>query len=119
MAVAAGNDLVCDDCSQGEDEHMLVTILSTGRRMSYTVPSFPVVTTMLCEVKYQLEDDQQIYDGYIRECSGLVRPYPSLLKLCYNYTKAFTIDAEEFDRCSPVDGRTLYKGDCGEQVLVF
>ena len=122
MAEAANNDPVCDECSQGDDEHLLVTILNTGRRMSYTVPSFPVITTMLCEVKYQLvnvDHDKQIYDGYIRDCPGLVRPYPSLLKVCSNYTKAFTIDAEEFDRCLPVAGKTLYKGDYGEQVLVF
>ena len=76
---------------------------------------------MLCEVKYQLEDDQQIYDGYIQECPGLIQPYPSksLLKLWSNYTKAFTIDTEEFDCCLPVDGKTLYKGDHGKQVLVF
>jgi hypothetical protein len=118
MAVAA-NNLVCDECSQDDDEHLLVTILSTGRRMSYTVPSFPVITTQLCEVKYQLVDDNQIYDGYIRDCPGLVRPYPSLLKVCSNYTKAFTVDAEEFDRCLPLAGKTLYKGEYGEQVLVF
>ena len=119
MAVAANNDLICDDCSQGDDEHLLVTILSTGRRTSYTVPSFPVITTMLCEVKYQLIGDSQIYDGYIRDCPGLVRLYPSLLKVCSNYSKAFTIKAEEFDRCLPVDGKTLYKGEHGEQVLVL
>ena len=87
MAVAADNDPVCDECSQSDDEHLLVTILNTGRRMSYTVPSFPVITTMLCEVKYQLvnvDHDKQIYDGYIRDCPGLIRPYPSLLKVCSN-----------------------------------
>ena len=40
-----------------------------------------------------------------------------LLEGVNNYTKAFTIDAEEFDRL-PVDGK-MYKGDRGEQVIVF
>ena len=122
MALAAIYDPVCDECSEGDDDHLLVTILSIGSRMEYTVPSFPVITTMLCEVKYQfvnVDHDKQIYNGYIRDCPGLVRPYPSVLKVCSNYTKAFTIDAEEFDRCLSVVGKTLYKGDSGEQVLVF
>lgn len=59
------------------------------------------------------------HDGYIRDCPGLVRVYPSLLKVCSNYSKAFTVHAEEFDRCLPVAGKTLYKGEDGEQVLVL
>ena len=77
---------------------------------------------MLCEVKYQfanVPDDKQIYNGYIRDCPGLVRQYPSLLKVCGSYTKAFTINADEFDRCLPVAGKTLYNGDAGEKVFVF
>ena len=124
MAVVAYDPDVCDECSEGDDEHLLVTILNIGRRTRYTVPSFPVFTTMLCEVRYQfvnLNHDKQIYDGYIRDCPGLaVRPYPSLLKVCSNYTKAFTIDAEEFDRCLPVAGKMLYNSGSGQdQVLVF
>ena len=29
-----------------------------------------------------------------RDCPGFVRPYPSLLKACSNYTKVFTVDAD-------------------------
>ena len=50
---------------------------------------------------YQLGDDKYIYDGYIRDCPGLVHLCPSFLKV---YTKAFTVDAKEFDRCLPDAG---------------
>ena len=98
---------------------LLVTVLS---RVEYTVPSFPVTTTRLCEIRYQFVNvnvNKQIYDGYTRDCPGLVWPSLSILKVCSNYTKAFTIGVEEFDRCLPIAGKTLYKGDSGELVLVF
>lgn len=60
-------------------EHLLVTILNAGRRMSYTVPSFPVITTMLCEVKYQLVNVDQIYDSYIQDCPDFTLKHSPLM----------------------------------------
>lgn len=39
--------------------------------------------------------------------------------MCSNYTKAFTIDTEEFDHCLPVVGKTRYKDDSGKLLFVF
>ena len=53
-----------------------------GGKVQYTIPSFPVFTTSLVEIKYQLVDDSTVvFDGYIRDCPELVRSYPALLKL--------------------------------------
>ena len=41
------------------------------------------------------------------------------LRCVFDYTNAFTVSAEVFDRCLPVDGKTLYKSESEEQVFVF
>ena len=99
--------------SKGSEDHDLVTILSTGSTVNYTVPSFPVFNAVLREIKFQFvsdTDDNTSYDGYIRECPDLVRPYPALVKLCIGYTNGFGIDPEEFNLSVSTDSKTFYEG---------
>ena len=41
---------------------------------------------------------------------SLDRPYPSMLKLCFGYTSAFSIDPEEFELCISLHNKTSYEG---------
>ncbi len=38
-------------------DYKLVTILEAGGKVQYIIPRFPVFTTSLAEIKYQLVDD--------------------------------------------------------------
>lgn len=109
MNAAAGT---CDLCSRGREDHVLVTILNKGSALDYVVPSFPIFCATLREIKYQFVDtnDNTIFDGYIRECLDLIRPYPALVVLCSGYSNAFTIDPEEFDRSLPTDNKKTERG---------
>ncbi len=60
-------------------DYKLVTILKLGGMVHYTIPSFPVFTTSLVKIKYQLVDDSTVV-------FELVRSYPALLKLYSGYT---------------------------------
>lgn len=112
---AAGGESYCDMCSEDADEHLFVTVLSTGSEAKYTIPSFPVFSAVLREIKYKLDANNTIYDGYIRNCPNLSRPYPALLRLCSGYVNAFTIAADEFDRCISIDNKTF----CQDLVFVI
>ena len=103
---------VCDVCSLGCEEHNLVTIVSKGSKIDYTIPSFPALTVALREIKYQFVDvdDNIIYDGYIRECPELMRPYPSLVVLCTGHTNAFTVSSDEFSVSVSTEKKVLCKG---------
>lgn len=101
----------CRECSQPAESHFLVTIMKLGDKVEYTIPSFPVYTAVLREIKYQFVDEsaaQHTFDGYIRDCPSLDRTYPGLLKLCFGYTNAFTINPEEFKLSIDIDGKKLY-----------
>lgn len=107
---------LCDECSQSADDHFLVALLGVGAKESYTVPSFPVFSAMLREVKFQFIDEVECYDGYIRDCPALDRPYPTMLKLCFGYSNAFSVDPEEFQLCIPLaHNKTLYE----ERVFIM
>ena len=57
-----------------------LTVLQKGRSLLYTVPSFPVFTAMLREVKLQWEDDDgdgHAFDGLMRECGLLDHSLPA------------------------------------------
>ena len=103
---------VCEDCSERLDDHTFITILNVGASsIRYTVPSFPVFSANLREVKFQGLDDRdcRYYDGYIRDTPNLKRSFPALLKLCSGYTNAFVIDPDEFDHCIPIGDKIFYE----------
>lgn len=110
--------MACEKCSNPSYHHELVSILKLGRKVHYTVPSFPVFSANLMEIKFQLVDDGDttIFDGYIQDCPGLTRSYPALLKLCKGYTNAFLIEPEEFDKSVDLDED---KNLCDGKVFVI
>ena len=60
---------------------------------------------------FQLADETDWHDGYIRNCPSLDRPDPSLLKLWFGYLQMpLGIDPEEFELCIPLDNKALYEG---------
>ncbi len=57
----------------------------------YTIPSFPVFTVTLREVKLQWEDDNgdvHLFDGFMRECELLNHPLPAIARIPHSYRHA-------------------------------
>ena len=80
--------------SQSSDVDLTeVMILQKGDKHSYTVPSFPVVTTMLREVKLSFggPDGREVFDGYMRECDLLNHDLPAIAQIESGYSHAFII----------------------------
>lgn len=65
--------------SQFGDSGVPITILKVfPQKISYTVPSFPVIAVQLKRIKYQVDDGSGAgtFDGFIREDPILKRTYP-------------------------------------------
>ena len=70
-------------------------VLQKGRSLLYTVPSFPVFTAMLREVKLQWEDDDgdgHVFDGVMRECGLLNHSLPAVARVPFGYKNAFLVE---------------------------
>ena len=73
----------------GKVIRMTTWIFSFWRReresYPYTVPSFPVITAMLREVKFSFgaceDSDYVSFDGYMRECSLVNHPLPAVARI--------------------------------------
>ena len=85
--------------------NLRVMVFSAGAVIEYTVPSFPVFTVEIREMKYQfvVDDEQEsndIYDGYLNTDGSMSMslPSPALAKVCWGYKYGFFIDNEEFER---------------------
>ena len=68
-----------------------IVILQKSDKYAYTVPSFPVVSAMLREVRLCFEgpDGREVFDGYMRECSLLSRDFPAVAQISSGYSNAF------------------------------
>ena len=118
--MASSTPSVCGLCGEDNEEHLRVMVFSTGAVIEYTVPSFPVFTVEIREMKYQfvVDDEQEsndIYDGYLNTdgSTSMSLPSPALAKVCSGYKYGFFIDNEEFERSDvpflPA-GRNLFLG---------
>ena len=81
--------------------HDLVTVYKLGRRVDYTVPSFPVFSASMREAVYQrvssADCEAKLYTGLIRDTPELkTRPFPSILRLCPGDINAFFTPNEGF-----------------------
>ncbi len=68
-----------------------MTVLQKGRSFQYMIPSFPVFTVTLREVKLQWEDDNgdlHLFDGFMRECELLNHPLPAIARIPHSYRHA-------------------------------
>lgn len=63
-------------------DYLDLLVLEKGESYTYTVPSFPVITAMLCEVKFSFgareDGDYVSFDGYMRECSLVNHRLPAV-----------------------------------------
>ena len=79
---------VVANCETGE-EQVNVPIL---RIVSYTIPSFSVITVKLREIKYQCQLPDKSLDGFIREDLSLQRSYPAEVLLKKGSKNACMVD---------------------------
>ena len=79
------------NCETGEKQ-VNVPILRIGKIVSYTIPSFSVITVKLREIKYQCQLPDKSLDGFIREDLSLQRSYPAEVLLKKGSENACMVD---------------------------
>ena len=109
--------LLCKSCDHDEELHELVTLYKLGGKLEYTVPSFPVFTAELRVAVFQFNSskDSRIYNGFIRDCPQLERPFPCILRFCPGRSNSFFTDKEGFGVRKESD---LYSGKVCSRYLV-
>ena len=76
-------------------EYTRITVLAAGGLIHYVIPSFPVFSAMLREVKFQWEDEYgkiHVFNGFARHCNLLDHQLPAVAKVPYSYDNAFIIE---------------------------
>ena len=80
--------------SPGARENVF-TIVEAGEKFAYTIPSFPVITVRLRHVKYRIMDvdgQLKVFDGFMRDCSSINRPFPAMIVVGSGCSNAFFVD---------------------------
>ena len=96
--MAAGGEPVETRETEVEDSlenNSVLTVLSKGDTINYIVPSFPVYSTELVEVKVQWEDEDGsllVFDAFTRKCDLLDHQLPAIAKILFIYDNAFIIE---------------------------
>ena len=68
---------------------------SQKNTIHYTIPSFPVYSTELVEVKVQWEDKDGsllVFDAFARNCDLLDHQLPAIAEIPFSYDNAFIIE---------------------------
>ena len=76
------------------DEGTEVSILSKGSTICYAVPSFPVYSAKLVDIKVELiepDGSVHVFDAFARKCDHLIHNLPALALLTYSSKDAFMI----------------------------
>lgn len=71
-----------------EAECLTITVLAKGNTIDYVVPSFPVFSAKLTEVKLQWENckgEMEVFDGFVRDCEALNYRLPATLEILYSF----------------------------------
>ena len=55
----------CEDCRKGIERHTFVHIVEIGIVVDHVVPSFPMFKAKLKHVKYTLDDEATVFDGFV------------------------------------------------------
>ena len=74
------------------ENNSVLTILSKGNTIHYTIPSFPVYSA---EVKVQWEDEDGsllVFDAFARNCDLLNHQLPAIAEIPFSYDNAFIIE---------------------------
>ena len=83
--MAAGSERIETEVDTRENNSVL-TVLSMGNTIHYTIPSFPVYSAELVEVKEQWED------AFARTCDLLDHQLPAIAEIPFSYDNAFIIE---------------------------
>lgn len=87
------------DCESGN--YLLATLLQRGDVIDYTVPSFPVFTVKLREIKMQYEETNGspvLMDAFAKECDDLSSHLlPAVARIPYSTSHAFQIDVSSYN----------------------
>ncbi len=102
----------CNECGEEiESNHMLLYVVSVGKTIDYTVPSFPVFKTKLTPIQYTIENDEKlngiVLDGFIHADDAQTASANSTLRLCAGHENAFFIPLQEFNRSIDITGAEL------------
>ena len=91
---ASHEETICEDCRRDMERHTHVHIVEIGIFVNYVVPSFPVFEAInkLQHVKYTLDDEGTIFDGFVNAKDPCTSKEKSLLRLYPAYTNPFFID---------------------------
>ena len=90
--MAAGSERVEVDT---RENNSVLTVLSMGNTIHYTIPSFPVYSAELVEVKVQWEDEDGsllVFDAFARNCDLLDHQLPAIAEIPFSYDNAFIIE---------------------------
>ena len=78
--------------------HLDILVIEKGEKYPYTctIPSFPVVTAMLREVRFSFGDpEDEVFDGYMRECDLLNHNLPAVARINHGYSNAFVVQVNK------------------------
>lgn len=76
--------------------HLDILVIEKGEKYPYTIPSFPVVTAMLREVRFSFGDpEDEVFDGYMRECDLLNHDLPAVARINHGYSNAFVVQVNK------------------------
>lgn len=92
-------DMQSDDMEAEFADLTMITILAKGNTVDYVVPSFPVFSTRLTEVKLQWENcegELEVFDGFAHDCEALNHTLPAALKIPYGFQHAFIIEVCQY-----------------------
>ena len=96
--MAAGGEPIETRETKVEDSlenNSVLTVLSKGDTIHYIVPSFPVYSAELVEIKVQWEDEDRsllVFDAFTRKCDLLNHQLPAIAKILFSYDNAFIIE---------------------------
>ena len=80
-----------EDCLENSS---VLTVLLKRDTIYYIVPSFPIYSTVLVEIKVQWEDEDGsllVFDTFARKCDLLDHQLPMIAKILFSYDNAFII----------------------------
>lgn len=100
-----------ESCVQPEpcsEENLDICILDVGEKFTYRVPSFPVLSCRIRRMKFKLETDSAVYDGFIKDCPSLERVFPALIVAGKGYEDCFFVPKHDFSQTINVHGLVLY-----------
>ncbi len=108
MSQAVASTL-CEECCEDLSVHKVVTINWVGRTFDYVVPSFPVFSAVLTHMKFTIDSDENVYDGFFKSDHEEVNKGSIHIKarICGGLLNSFMIPCDEVSQSISVSGPNL------------